>query len=92
MTRQVFIAVGAALLAIGGSSVVAILVWLTANTVHGTLSYIYDTRTEVLLFLLPALMLMVAIVGAVFVSTALSTPPKDERNANNLHPHTHFHA
>jgi hypothetical protein len=46
----------------------------------------------VLLFLLPALMLMVAIVGAVFVSTALSTPPKDERNANNLHPHTHFHA
>ena len=92
MTRQILVAVGAALLTIGGSGIMVALVWLTANKIHGTLPYIYDTRAEALLFLLPALLLTVAIVGAVFVSTALSAPPKDERNAHSLHPHTHFHA
>ena len=92
MTRQFLIAAGAVLLTIGGSGIVTALVWLTANTIRGTLPYLYDTHTEVLLFLLPALMLMIAITGAVFVSSALSTPPKEERNAHNLHPRTHFHA
>lgn len=92
MTRQILIVVGAALLTIGGSGIIVALVWLTANKVHGTLPYIYDTHAEALLFLMPALLLTIAIVGAIFVSTALSAPPKDERNARNLHPHTHFHA
>ena len=91
MTRQFLIAVGAVLLTIGGSGIVAALVWLTANTIRGTLPYLYNTQAEVLLFLLPALMLMIAIVGAVFVSTALSTPSKEERNAHNLPPHLRFH-
>ena len=92
MTRQILIVVGAALLTIGGSGIIIALVWLTASKVHGTLPYIYDTHAEALLFLIPALLLTVAIVGAAFVSTALSAPPRDERNAHNLHPHTRFHA
>jgi hypothetical protein len=92
MTRQILVAVGAALLTIGGSGIMVALVWLTANKINGTLPYIYDTRAEALLFLLPAILLTVAIVGAVFVSTALSASPRNERNAHNLHPHTHFHA
>jgi hypothetical protein len=92
MTRQILIAVGAALLTIGSSGIFVALVWLTADKVRGTLPYVYDTHAEALLFLLPALLLTIAIVDAVFVSTALSAPPKDELNAHSLHPHTHFHA
>lgn len=91
MTRQILIAVGAALLAIGGSGIIVALVWLTANKVRGTLPYIYDTNAEALLFLLPALLLAIAAVGVVFVSMALSTPAKDTRSVRHLHPHTRFH-
>lgn len=91
MTRQILIAVGAALLTIGGSGLIIALVWLTANKVRGDLPGIYDTHAEALLFLLPAILLAVAILGAIFVSSALSLPPKDTRIVRNLHPHTHFH-
>jgi|HubBroStandDraft_6_1064221.scaffolds.fasta_scaffold515371_2 hypothetical protein len=92
MTRQVLIAVGVALLTIGGSGIVVALVWLTAGKVQGTLPYFYDAHAETLLFLLPVLLLTIAIVGAVFVSSALATAPKDTRTVRNLHPHTRFHA
>jgi hypothetical protein len=92
MTRQILIAVGAALLAIGGSGIIIALVWLTADKVSGTLPYIYDTHAEALLILLPALLLAIAIVGAVFVSSALCLAPKDPRTVSNLRVHTRFHA
>ncbi len=92
MTRHLLVAIGAALLTIGGSGIIVVLVWLTANKVRETLPYIFDTHAEGLLFLLPALLLTIAIVGAVFVSSGLAAPHKDTRTVRNLHPHTHFHA
>lgn len=92
MTRQFLIAVGATLLTIGGSGIIVALVWLTADKLHGNLTYIYDSHAEGFLFLLPVLLLAIAIVGAIFLSSALATPPKDTHNVRNLHPHTRFHA
>jgi len=45
-----------------------------------------------LLFLLPALMLVIAIIGAGFVAGALSTHPKETRDSRNLHLRPRFHA
>ena len=84
--------IGTALLAIGGSGIIVALVWLTAGELHGTLPGVYDTRAEALVFLLPAILLVIAIVGAVFVSSALSHPQKSMRIGHNLHPHHRFHA
>ena len=92
MTRQFLVAIGATLLTIGGSGIIVALVWLTADRLHGNFSYIYDPHAEALLFLLPILLLTIAIVGAIFVSSALATPRKDARDVRNLHPHTRFHA
>jgi len=92
MMRQFLVAIGATLLTIGGSGIIVALVWLTADRLHGNFSYIYDQHAEALLFLLPVLLLTIAIVGAMFVSSALSTPPKDTHNVRNLHPHTRFYA
>jgi hypothetical protein len=92
MTRQFLVAIGATLLTIGGTGIIVALVWLTADKLHGNFSYFYDPHAEALLFLLPVLLLTIAIVGAIFVSYALTVPPKDARNVRNLHPHTRFHA
>jgi hypothetical protein len=92
MTRQFLVAIGATLLTIGGTGIIVALVWLTADKLHGNFSYFYDPHAEALLFLLPVLLLTIAIVGAIFVSSALAAPPKDARNVRNLHPHTRFHA
>ena len=73
MTRQFLVAIGATLLTIGGSGIIVALVWLTADKLHGNFSYIYDPHAEALLFLLPILLLTIAIVGAIFVSSALAT-------------------
>lgn len=91
MTRQILMVIGTALLAIGGTGIIVALAWLTANQIHGTLPGIYDTHAEALIFLLPAILLAIAMVGAVFVSGALSHPPKNMRIAHTLHPHTRFH-
>ncbi|MGA7244149.1 MAG: hypothetical protein WBX19_13245 [Terracidiphilus sp.] len=92
MTRQVLIAIGTALLTVGGSGIIVTLVWLTANKVRGTLPYIFDAHAESLLLLLPALLLTIAIAGAVFMASGLAAPHKDTRTVRNLHPHTRFHA
>ena len=84
--------IGSALLSIGGTGIIVVLAWLTASKVHGTLPYLLDERAETLLFLLPALLLVIAIAGAGFVAGALSTHPKETRAIRNLHPHTRFHA
>lgn len=91
MTRQVLIVVGTVLLSFGGVGIVVGLAWLTASHLHGTLPYILDERTEMLIFALPAL-LLVAIVGAAFVAGALAAFGKDERPNRTLHPHTRFRA
>jgi vacuolar-type H+-ATPase subunit I/STV1 len=92
MTRPVLVVIGAALLSVGGIGIIVGLVWLTASKMHGTLPYIFDARAETLLYMLPALLLVVAIIGAAFVAAALCTPQKDQRIQHNLHPHTRFHA
>lgn len=92
MTRQVLIVLGAALLSFGGIGILVGLVWLTATRVQGTLPYVFDQRAEMLLYLLPALLLIISIVGAAFVASALCTPPKEERSGHSLHPHARFRA
>ena len=91
MTRKVLVAIGATLLTIGGSGIIVALVWITADKVNGNLSYMYDPHAEALIFLLPILLLTMAIVGAIFVTTALAAPSKNARTVHNLHPHTHSH-
>ena len=84
MTRNVLVVIGAALLSIGGIGIIVGLVWIVASRVHGTLPYIFDARSETLLYLLPALLLIIAIVGACFVASALAVPTKKERNTRTL--------
>jgi len=47
-----------------------------------------DPRMETLIYVLPTLMLVVAIAGASLLASALSTSPPDVK----LHPHTRSHA
>jgi nitrate reductase gamma subunit len=91
MTRNVLVVFGAALLSVGGIGMVVGLVWLIASRVHETLPYIFDARSDTLLYLLPALLLIISVVGACFVA-ALATPTKQERAARHLRPHARFHA
>jgi hypothetical protein len=91
MTRQVLMVIGSALVSFGGTGIIVVLAWLTASKVHGTLPYLLDERAEALLYLLPALMLVIAIVGAGFLASAFSTLPKESRASRNLHLHMRFH-
>ena len=88
MTRQVLIVIGAALLSIGGIGLIVGLVWLVASNVLGTLPYILEARFETLLYILPALLLVVAIIGASFMATALASRQKDSRAHRHLRLHT----
>ena len=92
MTRNVLVVVGAALLSFGGIGLIVGLSWITANHLNGLLIGILDGHSEALLFLLPALLLTVSIVGAAFMAAALSTPTREERTPRHLRTHTHFHA
>jgi len=91
MTRQVLIVVGTALLSFGGVGIVVGLAWLTASHIHGTLPYLSDQRAEMLLFTLPALLLVIAIVGAAFVAGALAAPAKSERAGRTPHHRMRLH-
>jgi hypothetical protein len=92
MKRRILIGIGSALLIIGGTGVVVALAWLTADKLNGSLSHMLDQRVEALIYVLPTLMLVVAIAGAGFLASALSTPPREVRVPHNLHPHSHLHA
>lgn len=92
MTRQILIVVGTALLSIGAIGIVAVLVWLTESQIHGTLPYIFDQHAEMLIYALPVLLLVIAIVGAAFVSGALAAHGKDQRSTRTLRPHTRLRA
>lgn len=91
MTRQILIVVGAALLSIGGIGLIVGIVWLVSSNVLGTLPYILEARFATLLYLLPALLLVVAIVGASFMASALALRQKPPRTNRDLHLHTRFH-
>jgi hypothetical protein len=90
MKHSVFLAVGWALLSVGGIGIIAGLAWLTASRVTGNLPYVFDARDETLLYLLPALLLFISIVGAVFVASALASPGKEESPGRHLRLHSHF--
>lgn len=92
MTRQVLIAVGMALLFIGGIGLVTGLAWLTASYIHGTLPKLFDQRAEMLVYTLPVLLLAIAIVGAAFVAGALAAGAKEERVARHLRSRPHLHS
>ena len=91
MTRQILIVVGAALLSIGGIGLIVGIVWLVSSNVLGTLPYILEARFATLLYLLPALLLVVAIVGASFMASALALGQKPPRTNRDLRLHTRFH-
>jgi len=90
MTRQILIVIGAALLSIGGIGLIVGIVWLVSSNVLGTLPYILEARFSTLLYLLPALLLVVAVVGASFMASALAISQKPRAN-RDLHLHTRFH-
>ena len=79
MKRRILIAIGSALLITGGAGVVAALAWLTADKINGSLSTMLDQRMETLIYVLPTLMLVIAMAGAGFLARALSTPPGTAR-------------
>ena len=92
MSRNVLIVAGAALLSIGGIGIVVGLVWLIASRVQGALPYIFDAGSETLLYLLPALLFMISLVGAAFVASALAAPTREEHGARHLRTHSRFRA
>jgi hypothetical protein len=90
MTRQILIVVGAALLSIGGIGLIVGVVWLVSSNVLGTLPYILEARFATLLYLLPAMLLVAAIVGATFMASTLALGHKAPHTGRDLHPHTRF--
>jgi hypothetical protein len=88
MTRHILVVIGAALLLIGGIGLIVGVVWLVASNVLGTLPYILEARFETLLYILPALLLVVALLGASFMATALAANHKDSGSDHDLHLHS----
>jgi len=91
MTRNVLLVVGVALLSIGGLGIVVGLVWLTVSNLLGTFPYILDVRAERLLYLLPALLFVISLIGAAFVAGTLTSPGKQKHAPRHLRPHTRLH-
>ena len=92
MTRQALIVIGVVFLSFGFIGLTVGIVWLIAGRVLGTLPYILDARFETVLYLLPALLLMVAITGASFMASALTSRSRPPRQQRHLHFHPRFHA
>jgi hypothetical protein len=84
MTRNVLLVVGAVLLSIGGIGIIVGLVWLTASHVLGTFPPILDANAERLLYLLPALLFVISLMGASFVAGALASPAEKHRSPRHL--------
>jgi hypothetical protein len=92
MTRQILIVIGAALLSLGSIGLIVGLAWLAAVKILGTLPHIFEPRFETLLYMLPALLLFVALAGASFIARALADRHKASRPDRIFHFHTRFHA
>ena len=92
MKHQLLVVIGAALLSFGGIGIIVGLTWLIVRQVHSALPNILDNSAATLLYLVPAVLLGIAVVGAAFVAAALSAPTHEERAFRRLHPHTRFHA
>jgi hypothetical protein len=91
MTRRILIVVGAVLAAVSGLCLICGLVWLWMTQVHGTPTYVMEARLKVLLYILPALFLAVAFLGASLMAHALAARRKPERKRNHLQAHTTAH-
>ena len=89
VTRQILIVIGAALVSVSGLCLICGLVWLWMTAVHGTPEYVMEARLRVLLYLLPALFLAVAFLGASLMAHALAARRGSERKPTNLQAHTH---
>jgi hypothetical protein len=87
--RQILIVIGAGLVSVGGLSLICALVWLWMTAVHGTPTYVMEARIRVLLYLLPALFLAVAFLGASLMAHALAARRGSERKPTDLQAHTH---
>jgi len=87
MTRQLLLVVGVGLLSAAGLGLIVGVIWLVSSNVAGTPPYILEVRFSTLLYLLPALFLAVAIVGASFMARALSTKHKPHGTDAGLHLH-----
>ena len=89
MTRQILIFVGAVLAAVSGLGWICGLVWLWMTEVHGTPQYVMEARLRVLLYVLPALFLAVAFLGACLMAHALAgrREPR-EKKGHHLPAHT----
>ena len=90
MARRFLGVAGEVLLSIGGIGIIAGLVWLTESMLHGTLLQILDERAEGLLYLFPALLFLISIVGAALMARALSPSAERERKRNS-HRQAHIH-
>jgi hypothetical protein len=89
VTRQILIVIGAALVSVSGLCLICGLVWLWMTAVHGTPAYVMEARLRVLLYLLPALFLAVAFLGATLMAHALAARRWSERKRTDLQAHTH---
>ncbi|MGA9587332.1 MAG: hypothetical protein WBQ95_18520 [Terracidiphilus sp.] len=92
MKRRIFLAIGSTLLLIGGAGVVVALAWLTADRLNGSLVDALDGPAAKLVYLLPTLMLVLAIAGAGFLASAITISPSEMPIKRHMHPHLHFHA
>ncbi len=91
VTRQILIVIGAALVSASGLCLICGLVWLWLIAVHGTPAYVMEARLRVLLYMLPALFLAVAFLGASLMAHALAARRGSERKATDLQAHRHAH-
>ncbi len=91
MTRRILIVVGAVLASVSGLCLICGLAWLWMTEVHGTPAYVMEARLRVLLYLLPALFLAVAFLGASLMVHALAARREPEKKTHHLQAHTTAH-
>src|SRR5262252_8656234 len=84
MTRRILIVVGAVLASVSGLCLICGLAWLWMTEVHGTPLYVMEARLRVLLYVLPALFLGVAFLGATLMAHALAARREPERKTRHL--------
>jgi hypothetical protein len=78
MTRQVLIVIGAAVLSICGLGLIGGIVWLWLSVVHGTPQYILAARFRIALYVLPALLVAAAFIGASLMAHSLTVNRRKE--------------
>jgi ABC-type Na+ efflux pump permease subunit len=88
MTRRIVIVIGAALLSVAGLGLIGCVVWLIAALVSRIPPYILEARLEAMMYMLPALVIAVAFLGAGLMADALASRHKSPKSPRDLHLHT----